>query len=403
MQENIPTSSQAVDEEEIDFLKYIEIILKCKKMILKVTITAFALSIIIAFLWPKTYESTARILPPQQDKGLMGLMMGQMAGGNGSLASLAGGALGMVTPADQYASILQSERIKDSIIDRFKLMEEYGKEYRADMYVKIDKIVEVKAGRKDGIISISVEDEDPKKAAAIANAYIDELSKLDAEMDMSSAGQNRSFLEGRLAKAKADLIRSEDALKVFQTRNMAVNVTDQAKASIEGVALLKAQLAVQEAQRSALLSQFTDSTQEVQNSKATVINLKNQIAKLEGNGTGSIPSVGSVPGLAQEQIRLLREFKTQEMLVDLLTKQNELAKLAETKNSNTIQVIQKATVPDKKIKPKRTLIVLGITFISFCSSVLWVLLKDFRENLSDEDSTKIKRVKAAFAWEQSPD
>jgi len=400
MHENISPPPQATDAGEINFLEYLEIILRHKKLILKVTIAAFVLSIVIALLIPKTYESTVRILPPQQDQGLIGLMMGQMAGGGGGLASIAGGMLGAVTPADQYASILQSERIKDAIIDRFKLMDEYGKEYRADMYKKMDNIVEVKAGRKDGIISIAVEDEDPKKAAAIANAYIDELSKLDAEMDMSSAGQNRSFLEERLTRSKADLIRSEEALKSFQSKNNAVNVTEQAKASIEGVALLKAQRAVQEAQLSALQSQFTDSTQEVHTTRATVKNLTTQIEKLEGIGTGAIPSIGSVPGLAQEQIRLLREFKTQEMLVELLTKQNELAKLAETKSTNTIQVIQKGTVPDKKIKPKRLLIVLGSTLLSFCGTVLWVLFRHFREQLSDEQVNTLKRVKAAFAWEQ---
>jgi tyrosine-protein kinase Etk/Wzc len=399
MQENITTPPQADDEEEIDFVEYLEIILRRKKMILLVTITAAMLSVVVALVMPKIYESTARILPPQQDQGLMGLMMAQMGGGGG-LASLAGGMLGAVTPADQYASIMQSERIESAIIDRFQLMEEYGREYRADMYVKMDKIVEVKAGRKDGIISITVEDKDPQKAAAIANAYIDELGKLVAEMSITDAGKNRGFLVGRLNQAKADLARAEDALKAFQTKNKAVNVSEQAKASIEGVALLKAQLAAQETQLSALRSQLTDSQQEVQVIKASIKNLTSQISKLEGTGTGTIPSIGSVPELGQEQIRLLREFKVQEMLVELLTKQVEMTKLTEAKNINTIQVIQKAVPSDKKIRPKRALIVIGVTFLALCSSIMLVLLNDYLSKLSGTGLDKWRRVKTALAWKQ---
>lgn len=378
------------NDEEIDFLEYLEIILRRKKIILLVTISAFILSIVLALVLPKIYSSTARILPPQQDQGLMAMMMSS-AGGAG-LASLAGSMLGTGTPADQFASILQSERIKGAIIDRFKLMEEYKVDYRLDMYTKMEKIVEIKAGKKDGIITITVEDEDPKKAADIANAYIDELGKLVSQLGVSDARSNRGFLEGRLVRARVDLVRAEEAMKAFQSKNNAISVPDQAKASIEGVALLKAQLAVQEAQLSALRSQFTDSTQEVQNLKATVRNLKSQIARLEGMGTGAIPSVGSVPALAQNYVRLLREFKTQEMLVELLTKQYELAKLTEAKDISSIQVIQRAEVPDKKIKPKRRNLVLGITFVAFIFSVSFVVLLSYIAMMPANERQRWQRI-----------
>jgi tyrosine-protein kinase Etk/Wzc len=383
------------NDETIDLIEYLEIVGRRKMMILKVTISVFLLSIIVVLLLPKIFAATTRILPPQQDQGLASLMMSQMGGG---MASLAGNLLGSGSPGDQYASMLQSERIMDTIIDRFKLMDEYDMDYRLDMYEKMDKIVDIDPGKKDGIITITVEDEDPKKAADIANAYIDELGKLVAEMNTTMAGLNRGFLENRLAQSRADLARAEDALKSFQTKYKALDVPSQAKASIEGIAQLTAQLAMQEAQLSSLRSQFTDSAREVINVKATIGNLRSQIARLEGIGTGAIPSVGSVPGLGQEQIRLLREFKTQEMLVELLTKQNELAKLTEAKNINTIQVIQRAVPPDKKVKPKRALIVVIATILAFFGSVVWALLKDYAGNMTDEDRMRWARLREAFRW-----
>jgi len=387
MQQKI--APQAVEEDEISFVDYLELMLRRKRLIVTVTLAGFLISVILAFVLPKSYQATARILPPQQDQGIMAMMM---SGAGGGLAGLAGNLLGSGTPADQYASILQSERIKGAIIDRFKLMEQYGEKFRIEMYQKLDKQVEITAGKKDGIISISVEDEEPKKAADIANAYIDELGKLVAELSMTSAGSNRAFLEVRLAGSRADLARAEEAMKLFQFKNKVVSVPEQAKASIEGVAQLKAQIALQEAQLSGLRSQFTDSTPEVQAARASIGNLKSQLAGLEGMGTGAIPSFGSVPGLGQEQIRLLREFKTQEMIVELLTKQHELAKLTEAKNVSSIQVIQRAEAPDKKYKPKRRNLVLGVTFVSFVFSVSYAVFLSYLAMMPAGERQRWQRI-----------
>lgn len=384
----------AADEEEIDFLEYLEIILRRKKMILMVTITAAILSVVVALLLPKTYESTAKILPPQQEQGLTG----QLEGGS----SVSGGLLGAATPADMCATVLASEDIKDAIIDRFKLMEVYDTVKRGALYKKMEKIVEIKAGKKDGVISITVTDEEPKRAAAIAGAYVEELAKLVAEMGVTGAAVNRSFLEGRLAKAKEDLARAEENLKAFQSRSKALDVPAQAKAAIEGIAMLQSQLVAQETQLAAVRSRFTDTTQEVMDLKATIVNLKRQIAQMEGKGSGSsIIPTGLFPQVGQEYVRLSREFKIQETLVELLTKQYELAKLSEAKNVSNIQVIQKPHVPDKKVKPKRALIVSGATFFSFACSVLWVLFLDYKGKLSEEELITWRRVKSACAWKQS--
>jgi tyrosine-protein kinase Etk/Wzc len=383
-------SPQFQDDDTINLLDYLEVIAKRWKMIAIVTTAAFVISIIVSLLLPKIYSSTAMILPPQQDQGMMG-MMGQMLGGD--LSSLAGSMLGKSTPADQYASILQSDRIKAAIIDRFKLMTEYDVDYRLDMYKKMDKIVDISAGKKDGIISITVEDEDPKRAAAIANAYVDELEKVTVKLSSSGAGQNKLFLEDRLARAKVDLAKAEDALKAYQTKNKTLDITEQAKATIEGVAQLKAQLAIQEAQLASLRAYLTDDNDEIKTAKAAITNIIAQIASLEGNGRGSsIPSVGSVPALGEQYLRLMREFTIQETLVELLTKQYEMAKLSEANDVANIQVIQRAEVPDKKAKPKRSLIVLVSTFAAGFMAVLFAFICEFASRMPMEDRQRLNQI-----------
>jgi uncharacterized protein involved in exopolysaccharide biosynthesis len=372
--------------DEIDILDYLEVILKRKMLIAKITASACFVSIIVSLFLPKIYSSTVLILPPSQDQGIMGLMMGQLGGG---MANLAGDILGKGSPADQYVGILKSEAIKDAIIDRFKLMNLYKIKYRLDAYKKLDKSADIAVGKKDGIISITVEDKDPKRAAAMANAYVEELGKLTARINMTGSGQNRAFYEDRLARAKVELAKAEDAMKAFQTRNKALNVDDQAKASIEGVALLRGQLAAQEVQLTSYRSYLTDSSREVVALKASIAGIRRQIAELEGKGkTSAIPSLGTVPSLGEEYLRLMRNFKIQETLVELLTKQYEMTKLKESNDVSGVQVIQQARVPDKKIRPQRSRIVLGSTFASFLFAIFYSFVLEYAQRLPEEERAR---------------
>lgn len=376
--------------EEINLLDLLLILAKNWKMIVGVPFLVSVITAIITLFMPNIYTAKAMILPGDDNSGgMMSAMMAQMGG----LAGLAGG-LGGATKADLYATMLKSETLKDSLIDRFKLMELYKAEYRASAYAVMDGNVGVSIGKKDGVITIAVSDNDPKLAAAIANAHVEELGKLAAKLNMSGAGMNRAFLEERLAKANADLAAAEDALKSFQTKNKAVAVTDQAKATLEGVAQLRAQLITQEVQMATLRQQFTDESRELKSIKATIANLRGQIAQLEGsNSAGSMPGVGAMPQLGQEYLRLMREFKIQETLVELLTKQYEMTKLNESKDVVPFQVLQPAKVPELKSKPKRSLIVIMAAFASGFLMVIVAFVREFSANINDEDRKRWQELK----------
>ena len=383
-------SQISLNEYTISILDYLEAIIHYRHMIAKVTIISAISSVIFSLCLPNIFSATSKILPPQQDSyGLMGMMMGS-AGGMGSMAA---DLLGKSTPADMYASILSSDAISDKIIDRFKLMEVYDMKYRVDTYKVLDKRVDISAGKKDGIISITVNDKDPKRASEIANAYVDELDKLTTNMNIAGAGQNRLFYETHLAKAKINLTKAEDNLKAFQSKNKSFDIAEQAKGTIKGVASLEAQLALEEVKLAGLKQVLTDSAQEVKTQQSVVSNIKNQIAKLEGNRQNtSILGIDSVPELGQQYLRLMRVFKTQEMIVDLLTKQYEISKITESKESTSIQIIQTARVPDKKIKPKRAFIVLITTFATGLFSILYAFFLEARKRMPDEERERWQRI-----------
>ena len=392
---NNPESQEQNDTDTINLLDILEVIAKRWKMIVAVTMAVFVLSIIYSSQLPKIYSSTAMILPPQQNQGMMG-RLSQMIGGDLS-GLVAGNMLGAGTMSKQCVSILESDRIKGAIIDRFKLMQEFKIKTRYSMYKKMNSIVVVHA-KKDGIISITAESKDPERAAAIANAYVDELDKVTVKFSTSDAGRNKVFLEDRLVKAKVDLAKAEDALKAYQTKNKAIDIMEQAKATIEGVAQLRSQLAIQEVQLAALRAYLTDDNDAIKTAKASIASLTAQIARLEGKGSGSsIPSVGSLPALGQEYFRLMREFKIQETLVEFLTKQYEMAKLTEANDIANIQVIQKAEVPDRKAKPKRSIIVFASTFVAGLVAVFYAFIREAGERMPEEDREKWNRIKRLFS------
>lgn len=380
-------------EEEINLLALAHTIVRRRRFIITWTSAATLLAVVLSLLKPNIYTATALIVPDEADKSGMSAMMAQFGG----LASLAGGSLGGKTMGDLYVTMLKSETVRDPIIDRFKLQDVYDQKYRSQVYSQLDKHTKVALGAKDGVIKISVDDTDPTRAAALSNALVEELGTVAIRLNVSGSGKNRSYYEERLAKARGELATAEEALKQFQSKNKAIAVTEQAKATIEGVAQLRAKLAMQEVELATLQRQFTDSSQEVKTTKASIAQLRGQVSVLEGSASGSsIPSIGSVPALGQEYLRLMREFKVQEGLVELLTKQYEVARLGEAKNIMPFQVLQKAKVPERKSKPKRSLIVLLTMMSSLLVSLFWVLIQEGIARMSPEDTALLADIKTSL-------
>lgn len=384
-------SEQQVDtvvEDEISLIDLLNVLASHWKMIVKVPIVVAVVAALVSLYVPNQYTAKTIILPTDDKAGVMNSMMAQLGG----MAGLAGGALGGATKADLYVTILKSETLKDQLIENNKLMSRFGIEKRTVAYNMIDGLTQVVSGKKDGVITIAVTTKDPKLSSELANSYVQELGNIVMSLEMTGAAKNKFFLEKQLTAARVDLVKAEDDVKSFQSKHKAISLPDQAKASIEGVAQLRAQLAVQEVQLGALQRQFTDRSQEVKSAKATIAQIRNQIGSLEGKGGGSLPSIGSIPALGQEYIRLMREFKIQEAIVEMLTKQYELSKVNSQKDISPFQVIQAAKVPEVKSKPKRSTIVVlsGIT-AGFCMVLLAFIMTAFK-NTDPKTRDKLRDV-----------
>jgi uncharacterized protein involved in exopolysaccharide biosynthesis len=369
-------------------------------VILEVT-AAFALvSVAAAFLLPKWYTASARILPPQQSQSLASSFLSQF-GGVSSLAAVAGKDLGLKNPNDLYVSMLKSRTVADALVQRFKLQAVYGKDLLSDARKKLEKCSDI-SDTRDGLIRIAVQDRDPKRAAAMANEYVDQLRRMTAGLALTEAAQRRLFFDLQLQKAKESLAVAEQSLRETQQRTGLIQLDSQAKAIIESVASVRGQIAAKELALRSMRTYATDQNAGVVLAQQELAAMRQQLSKLErqqnaGSGDLHIPT-NQIPEVGLEYLRALREVKYNETIFELLAKQYEIAKVDEAKQGSVIQVIDSAIVPDRHSWPTRWLLVLVSTIVGLLGSVLFVCVRAGFEQVrhTPEERVRLDRLKALF-------
>lgn len=356
-EERVGTARNIQPNDEVDLIKLLIIVAKHKKLVLGLPLFAGLLAAAVTILMPNVYTGTARILPPQQNQSAAAALLGQLGG----LGGVAAGSLGIKNPADLYVGMLKSRSVADALIERFGLQALYQKETLDDTRRVLADLTTISAGR-DGIITVQVDDHDPRRAADLANAYLEQLEKLNERLALTEAAQRRLFFEKQLHSQKDALAVSEVSLQQTQEKTGLIKLDEQGRVLIEALAQVRAQIAAKEVQLDAMRSFTTDRNPDRIRAEAELAGLRDQLSKLERrSGTlesGTFVSAGRVPEVGLEYVRKLRDVKYHETLFELLAKQYELARLDESKEASIIQVLDRAVAPERKSAPKRTIIVL---------------------------------------------
>ncbi len=375
--ENRTKALAGPEDDGIELFEFLLVIAREKQMILRATLAAAFLSSVIALLLPGVYSAKAVILPPQEDhSGLNPMALGALAAL--SPAGGLGSAIGLENPADIYIGMLKSRSVADALIRRFELQELYGAASLADARDELEKQVSITNGTY-GLITVVFEDKDAKRAAAIANAYVEELERLTRRIAVTEAAQRRLFVERQIQLTQEKLAQAENALKQTQERTGVIDLDNQGKAIIEAVAELRAQAAAKEVQISTMQSFATPRNPDLIRARQELAGLKAQIGKFEhddlsGNGDIMV-ATGKMPEAGLEYLRKLRDMKYQQAVYEMLAKQYESARVDEARNSVVIQVVDPAVVLDKESGPRRPLIVLVATVLTLILAVMWSLLR----------------------------
>jgi tyrosine-protein kinase Etk/Wzc len=359
---------------ESHVLDLLIILSRRKHIILRTTLAAAVLGFVFSLWLPNLYTATTNILPPQQSPSLAASMVGQL-GGLGPMAAMAQRDFGLKNPNDIYVGMLRSRTSEDALIRRFDLLRVYGVNRMSDARRKLQNASSILLS-KEGFVSISVEDEDRSRAPQIANGYVEQLRKLTQDLAVTEAGQRRIFFERQLELARNNLADAEQGLKETEQSTGVIQLDGQAKAIIESVVKLRAQIAAKEVELHAMRLFSTEQNPDVMLGEQKLSGLRAQLALLEKQGGGSgdlqVPA-GSVPEAGLQYVRKLRDVKYSEAIFELLAKQYEAARLDEAKTAAVIQVLDPAIEPDRKSSPRRMLIVLIVSLLGFCGAVGYVL------------------------------
>src|SRR5271165_5976526 len=392
----VPELQTEVDgQDKPDVIEVLLVLAQEKKQILLVTLAVAVLATIVVFFLPKMYTATTTILPPQQKQSSLNSMLGQI----GALAGLGASDLGLKNPADLFVAMLTSRTIEDTLINRFDLRKVYGVKRYQDARKKLERHSEVVA-TKEGLISISVSDHEPRRAADMANAYVDELHNLNQNLAITEAAQRRLFYEQQLKAEQNELSAAELALKQVQEKSGLLQPDAQGKTIIASIADLRAQVASHEVQLQTMRSYATPNNPDLKRAETELAGLRGELAKLErnsaplGNGNIGIPT-RQLPQVEFEYIRRARELHYHEALYEFLGKQLEAARIDEGQNAILVQVVDRAVEPERKSSPRRMVIVLVSAAIAFVLACLGVL---FMEALHRKQQDPGEGARLGLLW-----
>jgi len=324
-------------------------------------------------------------------------LLGQL-GNLGSLGALAGG-LSIKNPADMYVALLTSRTVEDAMIRRFGLMQEYHEKRMSGARKAFESRTTAVAGTKDGLIRLTVEDGDPKRAAELANGYVEEFRKLSGSLAITEAARRRLFFEQQLQQSKESLTAAEDAMTKTQQSTGVLQIDSQARALIESAAILRGQVVAKQVQIEGMRSFATEDNPNVILAKQELAALQSQLDRVAGSkqdlGSDINMSKGRVTQSGMEYLRRFRDLKYQETVFELLAKEFEVAKLDEAREGSIIQVVDAAVPPDTKSSPHRTLIVIGATILAFFIAVFWVWLRKSLHYASElpENRDRLRTIK----------
>jgi len=331
--------------------------------VLAVVMGAAVLTLAISFALPKWYKAKAVILPPEESDLMSNMSLAQRALTKFPVFGILDN---YYTPADIYKAILLSRSLQEVLIQKFDLQRAYHTK-TMERTVKALKDHYTAKLQADGTIMVSVEDRDPKRAAQMANALLAALDEYNVEKRNTQGHRTRMFLERRVAETDSMLRVSEQQLKVYQEKHATVAPIGSASGAVQAAAELMARKTMLEVRLGMLRTYLREDNEQVVQAQLELDQLRERI--------------GSLPAMQNDMLRLLRDQKIQEQLYTLLTSELEQARVRETMDTPTVQVLDPAIPPERHSRPRRGIMAAGAGALAFAACVVWAARRQASESV----------------------
>lgn len=379
-----------------------------RSFLLTLALRALVVFIVLALLLPATYDSKTQLMPPDPQSATA-TMLAALAGGSslsgGGEGGSGGGALGMAadmlglkSSGALFISMLKSDAVENDLINRFDLRGVYWVKTYKQARAKLASRTTIDEDKKSGVITIEVTDRNKQRATALAQAYLDELNKMVATLNTSSAHRERVFLEGRLQVVKQELDNSAKDLSDYSSQHATLDLKEQGHAMLEAAATLQGQLIAAQSELRGLEQIYTPYNVRVKTVHARIDELQHQLEKLGGAPTTPepdldsedlYPSIKQLPIVGLTYADLYRRVKINETVYEVLRKEYEMARVQEAKEVPVVKVLVPPEFPEKRSGPPRALIIFGGLALSLLIGCTWILGKDAWAKTNDENPKKI--------------
>lgn len=390
-----PYAAPESEDDEISLLDLLQTIVDNLRLLVLGPLAVGLLALGLTFTIPPTFTAKTQFLPPQQQQSAAASMLASL----GSLGGLAGAAGGLKNPADQYLAYMKSVSLQDALIARFKLQERYETKTKVDTRNTLNANVRIASG-KDGLISVEVDDKDPQFAADMANGHVQELVKLLGKMAVTEAQYRRLFFEKQLGLAKHNLIAAEVALK--STGISSSVLKSNPVSALAAVAGLKAQVTAQEVKVGAMRGYLAETAPDFKQAMNELANLRSQLTKQEKDESASPVASNTAAGKdSGDYVSKFREYKYQETLFELFSKQFEIAKVDEAREGAVIQVLDAAEAPERKSKPKKAMIAMIAAIASGFALLLFVFIRQALRNAKQDTEAAQKLAILKTSWNKA--
>jgi uncharacterized protein involved in exopolysaccharide biosynthesis len=413
-----------------DWVASTSILWERRHLLFRIAAISLLLSLLIAFTLPKRYKSSAQIMPPSNPSmgtAVLAALSGRGLSGMTGLSSLAGSLLGGNNSTALFVDLLRSGTVAGQLIDRFQLQTVYHKRYRVDTAKHLAHSTTITDDKKSGVITITVEDTDPRRARDLAQGYLDGLNLLLNHTSTSSARQERVFIEKRLQKVKADLEQAQQRMGEFSSTHATIDIKEQTRAMVDAASRLQAQMILEQANLDSLRQIYGDGNVRVRATQSRIAALQGQLSKISGSSaplaaeplsesdddrsTGKsnelYPPLRQLPRLAVPYANLYRQVQVQETLFELLTQQYELARIQEAKDVPVVSVIDSPGIPEKKSFPPRLLLAEILTLVATSIAAALLLAWHRWSRISSSDPRKVlaqqicSTLSATWKWRRS--
>ena len=388
----------SAERERVHFLDLLVVLAKHGKFVTIFVLVVTVMCTLVSLVLPVRYTAKTEIMPPQQEQSTTAALLGQLS----PLINLTGASSLGRSSSDLFIAMLKSRTVADVLVSQFSLKSVYGLKHDTDAREKLESLTEMSEG-KEGVIAISVTDRDPNRAAALANGYVDELRRLTKNIAVTEAGRRRLFFQREMETAHAELVKADQSLGQTQEKTGILQIDSQAKVMLESAATLRAEVAAKEVQIQSMRSFATAENPDLVQAQNELAAFRSQVAQAltgQGDTTPTDIAVRKMPQAGLEYIAKLREVKYREALLEMMTKQYELARVDEAKDSSLVQVLDTAVPPEVRSFPHRSIIVLAGAFVALFASCLLAFIFEALSSAKRDSQflVRLEVLKSYLPW-----